>query len=63
MTLHPNITSEILAALGDIFARNQYAEQIVDARLKANRKWGARDRRLFASSGVRRRPGSCAPFG
>lgn len=50
MTLHPNITSEILAALGDIFARNQYAEQIVDARLKANRKWGARDRRLFAES-------------
>ena len=50
MTLHPNITSEILAALGDIFARNQYAEQTVDARLKANRKWGARDRRLFAES-------------
>jgi len=50
MTLHPNLLSEILAALGDIFARNQHAEQVVDARLKANRKWGARDRRLFAES-------------
>ncbi len=50
MTLHPNLTSQILAALGDIFARNQHAEQVVDARLKANRKWGARDRRLFAES-------------
>jgi 16S rRNA (cytosine967-C5)-methyltransferase len=50
MTLHPNLTTQILAALGDIFARNQHAEQVVDARLKANRKWGARDRRLFAES-------------
>lgn len=50
MTLHPNLQREILAALGDIFARNQHAEQVVDARLKANRKWGARDRRLFAES-------------
>lgn len=50
MTLHPNLTTQILGALGDIFARNQHAEQIVDARLKANRKWGARDRRLFAES-------------
>lgn len=50
MTLHPNIVSQITAALGDIFARNQHAEQVVDARLKANRKWGARDRRLFAES-------------
>lgn len=50
MTLHPNIVSQILAALGDIFARGQHAEQVVDARLKANRKWGARDRRLFAES-------------
>jgi len=50
VTPHPNITSQITAALGDIFARNQHAEQIVDARLKANRKWGARDRRLFAES-------------
>lgn len=50
MTPHPNITSQITAALGDIFARNQHAEQVVDARLKANRKWGARDRRLFAES-------------
>ena len=48
MTLHPNLTSQILAALGDVFARNQHAEAVVDARLKANRKWGARDRRLFA---------------
>jgi len=50
VTPHPNITSQITAALGDIFARNQHAEQVVDARLKANRKWGARDRRLFAES-------------
>ena len=50
MTPHPNITSQITAALGDIFARNQHAEQVVDARLKSNRKWGARDRRLFAES-------------
>jgi len=50
MTLHPNLTTQILAALGDIFARNQHAEQVVDGRLKANRKWGARDRRLFAES-------------
>lgn len=50
MTLHPNIVSQITAALGDIFARNQHAEQTIDARLKANRKWGARDRRLFAES-------------
>ncbi|MFM8470027.1 MAG: RsmB/NOP family class I SAM-dependent RNA methyltransferase, partial [Limisphaerales bacterium] len=50
MTLHPNLVTQILAALGDIFARHQHAEQVVDARLKANRKWGARDRRLFAES-------------
>jgi 16S rRNA (cytosine967-C5)-methyltransferase len=50
VTLHPNLTTQILATLGDIFARNQHAEQVVDARLKANRKWGARDRRLFAES-------------
>jgi 16S rRNA (cytosine967-C5)-methyltransferase len=50
VTLHPNLTTQILGALGDIFARNQHAEQVVDARLKANRKWGARDRRLFAES-------------
>lgn len=50
MTLHPNIVTQITGALGDIFARNQHAEQVVDARLKANRKWGGRDRRLFAES-------------
>ena len=50
MTLHPNITSQIIAAIGDIFVRQQHAEQTVDGRLKANRKWGARDRRLFAES-------------
>jgi len=50
VTLHPNLTSQILGALGDVFARSQHAEQVVDARLKANRKWGARDRRLFAES-------------
>ncbi len=50
MILHENILREICAALGDIFARGLHAEQTVDARLKANRKWGARDRRLFAES-------------
>lgn len=50
MRLHENILREICAALGDIFARGQHAEQVVDARLKINRKWGARDRRLFAES-------------
>lgn len=48
MTLHPNILSEILAALADVFARGQHVAQVVDARLQANRKWGARDRRTFA---------------
>ena len=50
MTLHPNLTSQIIAGLGDVFIRLHHAEQVVDGRLKANRKWGARDRRLFAES-------------
>lgn len=48
MTLHPNIVSQIIAALGDIFVRGQHAEAVVETRLKSNRKWGSRDRRLFA---------------
>jgi 16S rRNA (cytosine967-C5)-methyltransferase len=48
MTLHPNLRREVIAALGDLFARGAHAEAVVDARLRANRKWGARDRRFFA---------------
>ena len=48
VTLHPNLLTAIVGALGDVFARGQHAEQVVDERLQANRKWGARDRRCFA---------------
>ncbi|MCB0350343.1 MAG: methyltransferase domain-containing protein [Bdellovibrionales bacterium] len=48
MKIHRPIYVAIENALARIFIENQHAEKIVDYYLKNEKKWGARDRRLFA---------------
>jgi 16S rRNA (cytosine967-C5)-methyltransferase len=48
--VHRPVLTAILAALQSVFGKGALAEQVVDEVLRHQPKWGARDRRLFASS-------------
>ena len=48
--LHRVVISEIIFALGEIFIRRSHADKVIERGFKIHRKWGARDRRLFAES-------------
>jgi len=48
--LHRPVVTMILSALRSVFGHGARAEQVVDEILRHQPKWGARDRRLFATS-------------
>jgi len=50
MKLPPHLLDEIITALGEIFAGRRYADKVIEHTFKRHRKWGSRDRRIFAES-------------
>jgi 16S rRNA (cytosine967-C5)-methyltransferase len=50
MKLHRPLIAAIIAGLRQIFVEGQYADRVVELQFKEHRKWGARDRKLFARS-------------
>jgi 16S rRNA (cytosine967-C5)-methyltransferase len=50
MKLPPHLLDEIVTSLGEVFAGRRYADRVIEFVFKRHRKWGSRDRRLFAES-------------
>ncbi len=50
MRLHRPLTDGVIHALRQIFEEGRYADKVIAQLLKANRKWGSRDRAFVASS-------------
>lgn len=50
MKLPRIVIAEVVAALADVFVRGHHADKVIERAFKAHKKWGARDRRLFAES-------------
>lgn len=50
MKIHKHLVSEIVTALDEVFEQGFYADKVIQRHLKANTRWGARDRRFFAES-------------
>lgn len=50
MKLPPHLLDEIVTALGEVFGGPRYADRVIETTFKRHRKWGSRDRRLFAES-------------
>lgn len=50
MKVPPHMLDEIVNALGEIFAGRRYADRVIEFTFKRHRKWGSRDRRVFAES-------------
>lgn len=50
MKVHRNLVEQVVGVLQDVFAGGVPAERAVDGCLKAQGKWGSRDRRMFAES-------------
>lgn len=50
MKVPPHMLDEIVNALGEVFASRRYADRVIEYTFKRHRKWGSRDRRLFAES-------------
>lgn len=50
LPLHLHLVKEISLALDEIFVGGKYADKVIEKCFKANRKWGARDRRFFAET-------------
>lgn len=48
--LHRPLWDAILFSLGEIFRGGWPADKVIQRQMKANRKWGSHDRRLFAES-------------
>jgi 16S rRNA (cytosine967-C5)-methyltransferase len=46
--LHPNLVAGVLEALETIFGKGYYADKVIERLLKANKKWGSRDRAFVA---------------
>lgn len=44
------VIAEVIVALADVFIRGHHADKVIERTFKAHKKWGARDRRLFAES-------------
>lgn len=50
MKFHRHLVESIFLALEDIFKNNYYADKVIERNLKANKKWGSRDRKYFAET-------------
>lgn len=50
MKIHKLLVEQVVFALENIFLDGQYADKVIEKNLKAQRKWGARDRKFFAES-------------
>ncbi len=50
MKLHQHLIEKIIEALLQIFTSTSYADKVIEKHLKINKKWGARDRKLFAET-------------
>ncbi|HEY2572920.1 MAG TPA: RNA methyltransferase, partial [Verrucomicrobiaceae bacterium] len=50
MKLPRIVIAEIITALLDVFVQGKHADKVIERAFKAHKKWGARDRRLFAES-------------
>ncbi len=50
MKLPPHLLDEIINSLGEVFSGRRYADKVIEFAFKRHRKWGSRDRRLFAES-------------
>ena len=48
MKLYPNLVAGVLEVLEWSFGKGWYADRVVDKVLRANKKWGARDRAFVA---------------
>ena len=48
MKLHHHLVIEVIDALKEIFAEKRQADKVIERHMKANKKWGARDRKFFA---------------
>jgi 16S rRNA (cytosine967-C5)-methyltransferase len=48
--LHYHLVAQIIQALREIFTQGRYTDKTIERVFKERRKWGARDRRLFAES-------------
>lgn len=50
MKIHRHIVEQIIQALDEIFEQGQYSDKVIERHMKANRRWGARDRKFFAET-------------
>lgn len=50
MRIYRNLSVAVTEALGEIFINKKYADKVIEKVLKANPKWGARDRRFIAET-------------
>lgn len=50
MRIYRNLSVAVTEALGEIFVNKKYADKVIEKILKANPKWGARDRRFIAET-------------
>ncbi len=44
------VVAEIVAGLREVFAQGRHADKVIEYAFKQHRKWGSRDRRLYAES-------------
>ncbi len=50
MKFHKHLIEKIIECLTQIFTTELFADKVIEKYLKANRKWGSRDRKLFAET-------------
>lgn len=50
MKIHRGLAEATVFALMDIFNKNRQADRVIEQTLKANKKWGARDRNFIAEN-------------
>ena len=50
MKIHKHLVATLIEALDEVFEQGQYADKVIQRNLKAQKQWGARDRRFFAES-------------
>ena len=50
MAVHYHLVCSMVDSLNEVFELGKYADKVIEKTFKANRKWGARDRRFFAET-------------
>ncbi len=50
MKYHPHLLEKVKQSLDTIFVEKKYADKVIEKEMKAQPKWGARDRRFFAET-------------